>query len=78
MVMKTKINDDEDDIFLPGYIIKVPAIQARLKADQTRRPGDQSRAGQSRARRGGMHCVRGCNTGLWRKKVLNQQCEEGW
>ena len=45
MVMKTKINDD-DDMFLPGYSIKVPAIQARLKADQTRRPGDQSRAGQ--------------------------------
>ena len=45
MVMKTKINDD-DDMFLPGYSIKVPAIQARLGADQTRRPGDQSRAGQ--------------------------------
>ena len=50
MVMKTKINDDEDDIFLPGYIIKVPAIQARLKADQTRRPGDQSRAEQGKER----------------------------
>ena len=45
MVMKTKINDD-DDMFLPGYSIKVSAIQARLEADQTRRPGDQSRAGQ--------------------------------
>ena len=44
MVMKTKINDD-DDIFLPGYSIKVSAIQARLEADQTRRP-EQSRAGQ--------------------------------
>ena len=46
MVMKTKINDDDDDMFLPGYSIKVSAIQARLEADQTRRPGDQSRAGQ--------------------------------
>ena len=45
MVMKTKINDD-DDMFLPGYSIKVSAIQARLEADQTRRPGDQSMAGQ--------------------------------
>ena len=45
MVMKTKINDD-DDMFLPGYSIKVSAIQARLEADQTRRPRDQSRAGQ--------------------------------
>ena len=44
------------------------------------RPGDQEtrRPEQSRARRGGMHCVRCCNTELWRKKVLNQQCEEGW
>ena len=49
MVMKTKINDD-DDMFLPGYSIKVSAIQARLEADQTRRPGDQSRAGQGKER----------------------------
>ena len=49
MVMKTKINDDDDDMFLPGYSIKVSAIQARLEADQTRRP-EQSRAGQGKER----------------------------
>ena len=55
MVMKTKINDD-DDMFLPGYSIKVPAIQARLGADQTRRPGDQ----ETRAEQGKERCYALC------------------